>query len=345
MYTENEIIKQSVQPTHRTDAHLDLAFDIEKQRRCGASHILDSDYYPSFKAGGITLVVSSIYIESTFLPEMGLRMAMRQVSALKTDISECSDHFVFCTSYAETVKANATGRIAIMLSFEDCLPIYDDLMLLPVFYELGVRFMGLSWSRRNFACDGAFLTQREHGIPGGLTAFGIELVHRCEQLGIILDVSHINDAGFSDLVKYSSGPIIASHSNSRAIVNLERNLSDRQIRIVSSRNGFIGVNAMNFLVSNEGFSETLSALADHIIHIADIGGIECVGFGFDLNDKILKYVPEHELKSTPRRYFDVLDTHAAIPHLIAELERRGLTHDELCMVAGENYMRLLRDNL
>ena len=74
-------------------------------------------------------------------------------------------------------------------SFEDCLPIYDDLMLLPVFYELGVRFMGLSWSRRNFACDGAFLTQREHGIPGGLTAFGIELVHRCEQLGIILDVS------------------------------------------------------------------------------------------------------------------------------------------------------------
>lgn len=328
-----------------TDAHLDLAFDLEKQRSYGKCAVLNRDYLPSFQAAGLTLVVSSIFVENIFVPEMALRMALRQIAALKADIADCADNFCFCRTYKEVRKANGLGKIAVMLSFEDCIPLYQDLSILPLFYEMGVRFMGLSWSRRNFACDGASLGPREWGTPGGLTEFGISLVRRCGELGMLLDVSHLSNSGFADVLRYTDGPLIASHSNARAIVDTERNLSDDQIRAIAQRKGFIGVNAMNFITSPEGTPENAAALARHISHIALIGGVECVGFGLDLNDQILKYIPPEELALVPRKCADVLHTHAELPHLIHELELIGFNKDEISLIAGENYMRLLRENL
>ncbi len=328
-----------------TDAHLDLSFDIEKQRSYGKRAVLDRDYLPSFQKAGLTLVVSSIYVENLFVPEMALRMALRQISALKADIADCSDHFCFCTTFEQIEESNRQGKIAIMLSFEDCMPLYQDLTLLPLFHELGVRFMGLCWSRRNFACDGASLGPREWGTPGGLTEFGIALVRRCVELGILLDVSHLNAVGFTDVFNYTDRPVIASHSNARAIVDTERNLSDDQIRRIAQRKGFIGVNAMNFITSPEGEPENAAALAKHFAHIASVGGVECVGFGFDLNDQILKYIPQEELDLVPRKCADVLHTHADVLLLLEELAGIGFNRDEIALISGGNYMRLLRDNL
>lgn len=328
-----------------TDGHLDLAFDLEKQRTYGKRAVLNRDYLPSFQAAGITLVVSSIFVENLFVPEMALRMALRQIAALKADIADCEDHFCFCVTYRDVEQANQQDRIAVMLSFEDCIPLYQDLSLLPLFYELGVRFMGLSWSRRNFACDGASLSPREWGTPGGLTEFGIALVRRCVEMGILLDVSHLSPTGFADVLRYTDAPLIASHSNARAIVDTERNLDDDQVRLIAGRKGFIGVNAMNFVTSPEGMPENVAALAKHIAHIASIGGVECVGFGFDLNDQILKYIPQEELDLVPRKCGDVLHTHAELPLLIRELERLGFDKKELALISGQNYMRLLRENL
>ena len=328
-----------------TDAHLDLAFDLEKQRAYGKRAVLNRDYLPFFQAGGLTLVVSSIFVENLFVPEMALRMALRQIAALKADIADCADHFSFCVTHRDVEEANRQGKIAVMLSFEDCIPLYQDLSILPLFYELGVRFMGLSWSRRNFACDGSSLGPKEWGTPGGLTGFGIALVRRCRELGMLLDVSHLSPAGFADVLRYTDGPRIASHSNARAIVDTERNLSDDQIRLIAERKGFIGVNAMNFITSPEGMPENAAALAKHVAHIASIGGVECVGFGFDLNDQILKYIPQDELDIVPRKCGDVLHTHAELPLLIEELDRAGFNEKEQSLIAGENYMRLLRENL
>ncbi len=328
-----------------TDAHLDLAFDLEKQRSWGKHHVLNSDYLSSLRAGGVTLIVSSIFVENLFVPEMALRMALRQIAALKADVEECSDNFEFCRSYKEVMSANMNDKIAVMLSFEDCIPLYQDLMILPLFYELGVRFMGLSWSRRNFACDGSSLGAREWGTPGGLTEFGIKLVRQCDELGIIIDVSHLSLAGFNDLLHYSERPIIASHSNSAALVDTERNLSDGQIRQIAARKGFIGVNAMNFITADSGGRENPEGLAAHIAHIASVGGIECVGFGFDLNDQILKYIPPEELNLISRKCFDVINTHAEVPILIDELRKLRFSDGEIELIAGGNYMRFLRDNL
>lgn len=326
------------------DAHLDLAFDLEKQRAYGKTKVLERDYLPGFRAGGVGLVVSSLFVENMFVPEMALRMALRQVSALKADIAECPE-FEFCVTYAQVEEAQARGRIAVMLSFEDCIPLYNDLTLLPLFHELGVRMMGLSWSRRNFACDGSSFSPVDMGTPGGLTQFGVELVKECGRLGMLVDVSHLNERGFWDVAERVDGPFIASHSNAAALMPTQRNLSDDQIREIVARRGYIGINAMNFLVAPEGAEESISALADHIDHIVDLGGGACVGFGFDFNDQILKYIPEEELKLVPRQCRDVLHGHGEIPLLLEELRRRGYREEQIDGIRGGNFMRVLRDAL
>lgn len=326
------------------DAHLDLAFDLEKQRNYGKTQVLNRDYLDACRRGGVELIVSSIFVENQYVPEMALRMALRQISALKADIAECDD-FCFCTTYEQIESAHLQGKIAIMLSFEDCMPLYNDLSLLPLFHELGVRLMGLCWSRRNFACDGSSFRPIDMGTAGGLTGFGVELLRECERLGILVDVSHLNKQGFWDVAQRVKGPFIASHSNCAALVPTERNLSDDQIEEIIGRKGFIGMNAMNFLISDEDATAGIPALADHIDHILALGGEDCVGFGFDFNDQILKYIPEDELKLTPRPCFDVVHGHGEVPAVLDELRRRGYSEAQLEKIAGGNFLRVLKASL
>lgn len=327
----------------RVDAHLDLAFDVERQRAYGKRKVLETQYLDSLRRGNVGILVSSVFVENMFIPEMALRVALRQVAALKADIGECGEHFAFCVTMAEADGAIEAGKIAILLSLEDCIPIYNDLPLLDIFYDLGVRMVGLSWSRRNWACDGAAFTPQETGAQGGLTEFGIRLVKRCEERKLLIDVSHINERGFYDVVNTAKKPFIASHSNARHFVNSERNLSDQQIRIIAERGGVIGVNAMNFVNCNTDAEESLERVADHIEYMAELGGIGCVGLGFDLNDQILKYIPQDELALIARPCRDLIKGHGEIPKLLAVLGDRGFSEEEIQCIGGENFRRVYRE--
>ena len=141
------------------------------------------------------------------------------------------------------------------------------------------------------------------------------------------------------------GPFIASHSNAAALVPTERNLSDDQIREIVGRGGFIGMNAMNFLVHERDGCETIAALVDHIDHIVGLGGGDCVGFGFDFNDQILKYIPEDELRLVPRVCRDVVHGHGEVPLVLDELRRRGYREEQVEKIVGGNFLRVLRENL
>lgn len=328
---------------YTVDAHLDLAFDIERQRAFGKRKVLDSQYLPSLVAGNVGILVSSVFVENQFVPEMALRVALRQVSALKADIEECGAHFAFCRSVAEADRAVAAGKIAVMLSLEDCIPIYDDLCLLDVFWELGVRMVGLSWSRRNYACDGASFTPAEAGTQGGLTAFGLRLVRRCQERGLLIDVSHVNRRSFYDVAEAAEKPFIASHSNARHFVDTERNLSDDQIRLIARRGGVIGINAMNFITCSTEEEESMDRIADQIQYMAEIGGVQCVGLGFDLNDRILKYIPQDELNLLSRPPRDLLAGHEDVPELGRKLEKRGFEEKEIRLILGGNFYRVYQE--
>jgi membrane dipeptidase len=166
-------------------------------------------------------------------------------------------------------------KINILLSIEGASPIINDINNLYTFYKLGVRAMGLTWNHRNFIADGV-------DNDYGLTHFGIDVIKEMEKLNMIIDVSHLNVAGFDDVVRNTNKPFIASHSNSRAIFDHKRNLYDDQILEIINREGFLGMNFYSAFIGSNEKNLKLEFLR-HIEHILKLGGENILGMGADFD--------------------------------------------------------------
>ena len=341
---DNKLLEQ-VADIHRraftVDAHFDLTYEVANRRERGSEKVVETSYLQEFRGGSVDLIVSAIFINDFFLPEMGLRKALDQISYLLEERDETPGKFRICRTIAEAYSARASGETAIFLSLEGADPLQNDIQLLRIFYELGVRGLGLVWSRRNYAGDGAFFTETREGRKGGLTPFGIELIEKAENLGMFIDVSHINDEGFWDVMDISSRPVIASHSNCRAIAGTMRNLSDEQIRAIAQNNGVIGMNSINQFIREDRPEVTISHFIDHVDHIAGIAGVEHVGLGFDLCDSFINFLQVEK----PLETYDVIKTHAGLGEFTAGLITRGYTEDEIIAILGGNFMRVFGDIL
>ncbi|MDD3391037.1 MAG: membrane dipeptidase, partial [Synergistaceae bacterium] len=136
------------------DGHNDLLPRVLFKRAKGRTKVIEQDYLPLFREGRVNLVVSSLFIGDEYLPEMGLRRALGCISALRAEMEESPGLFSLCRNTAEIEAANERGELAILLSFEGLEPIGNDLSLLGIFHELGVRGVGIAWSRRSYAADG-----------------------------------------------------------------------------------------------------------------------------------------------------------------------------------------------
>ncbi|AEE92163.1 Membrane dipeptidase [Tepidanaerobacter acetatoxydans Re1] len=320
------------------DAHIDLLFDVEKKRRKGERQIIENYYMPEFKEGGANIIVSSIYITEDYLPELGLRKALDQISAFYSDLDESKDKIKFIKSYSDVKEAMEKGIIGILLSFEGVDPLMNDIGLLRLFYELGVRGVGITWSRRNFAGDGCSFSKVKDK-KNGLSQFGEKVVEEAERLGMMLDVSHLNEAGFWDVIKIASKPVIASHSNCRALYGIMRNLSDEQIKAIAATGGVIGINGVSSIVA-EKYAD-VKALADHVDHLKAVAGIEHIGLGFDFCDKIFGNKTDSKDKKEGEDY-DVIDSYPNIHKLTEELISRGYSDNEIRLIYGENFLRVYK---
>lgn len=343
-------IKERINLIHNrimiVDAHLDLAGDVFNKRKEGKRKVIESYYLDSFKAGGIDVVVSSLFIDDNYLPEMALRYALDQISALLEDIEESREKIMLCKGYNDILNAKAKGKQAILLSFEGVEPIGNDLSLLRIFYELGVRILGLCWSRRNYAADGCSFSSIKEDKGGGLTDFGIELVKKAEELGMIIDVSHINDQGFFDTVKTSQGAIIASHSNCRTLSHIKRNLTDEQIKAIASSGGVIGINAVSIIASDDEKAD-VDILVEHIKHIKNLVGVKHIGLGFDLCDQILNSTDSHEITidGICRTHYDLIQGHRNLYKLTEALLSQGFEEAEIEMIYGKNFLNVFQKYL
>ena len=326
------------------DMHFDLLMDLwEKRRR---THVLVSDHLDTLRAGHMGVVAAAIYLLDGYLPEMALRVALGQIARLYTEV-DTTDAFAICRSYAEIAQARQAGRIALVLTMEGVEPLGNDLNLLRVFYELGVRQIGLTHARRNYAADGGVFAPS--GSPRhGLTAFGRDVVHECERLGIILDLAHINPAGFEDILAEAARPVIISHTNSRRYYDIERNVTDEQIRMVGARGGVIGVNAT--LVDRGPANATIDRYIDHIEHLAGLIGIDHVGLGLDYFKALHDALPQSEKDHLASMVSDIsiipdLSTHADTEHLVRGLIRRGFSDEDMAKILYGNWLRLLEEML
>ncbi|ACJ17026.1 Hypothetical microsomal dipeptidase [Thermococcus onnurineus NA1] len=253
------------------DAHSDLPAFVYDERKKGKTLVLEESFNQFF-APGVAARVMAIWTKPD-RRSSALRYGLEVLNALQKDVAE-SERFELVKSVKDMRKAIEEGRVALWLGLEGGEPIGDSLDLLEVFHHLGLRVLTLTWSLRNAIGDGVF-----ERTNGGLTNFGVEVVGKAEELGIIIDLSHINEAGFWDALDVTAFPVMASHSNARALCDHPRNLTDEQIKAIAERDGVIGAVAIPSFVDRE--KPTLEKYVDHIAYMAELAGYKHVGLGFD----------------------------------------------------------------
>ena len=310
------------------DGHYDILMDVAARRKKGERQVIRRRYYPAFQKGGVTGIVASIFVDSQYLPYGALSVAMEQISALHCEIEETPDLLMLCTSADDFLRAAETGRIGFLLSFEGAEPV-SSCLLLHGFYAAGVRGLGLAWSRRNAAADGCDFSGSLK--KGGLTEFGRELVKEAEDLHMILDLSHLSDEGVEDVLSITSCPVIASHSNCRALCDVRRNLTDEQLRAIRDTGGVVGVNVSHDFVHKEPRQQTAAMLARHAAHMAEVMGSEHVACGFDFCEY---FGPGYE-------GCEGMEDCGQAQNFIFELERIGFSEAERQAIASENLLRVL----
>ncbi len=223
------------------------------------------------------------------------------------------------------------GVLAALLHFEGAEAIDPHLDTLEVFYQAGLRSLGIVWSRPNIFGHGVpFNFPHSPDTGPGLTDLGKDLVRRCNQLGIMIDLSHITEQGFWDVAKLSDKPLVATHSNVHALCPCPRNLTDTQLDAIRASEGMVGLNfAVSFLRpdGHNNADTSIDIMVQHIDYLVEHLGIEYVSFGSDFDGATI-----------PQEIHDV----TGLPKLLQALRSHGYDDVALRKLAYENWVRVLR---
>jgi membrane dipeptidase len=244
---------------------------------------------------------------------------------------ESDGQFKVTRTLAEIKECIDTGVISAILHFEGAEAIDTDLHALEVYYQAGLRSLGIVWSRQNAFATGVPLKFPSSPDDGGsgLTDAGKALVRACNQLGIMIDLSHINGAGFWDVANLSDAPLVATHSNVHALCEIGRNLTDKQLDAIKASDGLVGLNfAVGFLRQDGGWGTDipLTTLVRHIDYLVDRLGIDRVGLGSDFDGAKI-----------PDAIADV----TGLPKLVHALSEAGYDESALRKLTHENWLRVL----
>lgn len=323
------------------DAHLDLGLDLVRCHREGQDRILSEYYVPRWQAQGVGLIVAAIYLSVEKSDEAYRRAAWEQIDTLEQELKQ-TDGAVLCTDGQQLEQARREKKTALILSLEGAEPIGEDPGMLDEFYARGVRLLGMCWSRENKAGYGGRYDPNGETDLLGLKPLGKELVRRAGRLGMLVDVSHLNEGGCRDVAQLSERPFFASHSNARALRPMDRNLSDETMDAIAALDGMIGINGYSGLVAMTPQEATAAALADHADYIRSRVGARRIGLGLDLMERISDGEDTFTYCGVTVKTLDILRDHSAVPVFLAELEKRGYTAEERAGIAGENWFRFFK---
>jgi len=327
------------------DTHNDLLMLVVRRPRTEWGAYFADRWLPQLTAGGVRIQVLPVFVDDAYRPEGALRESLRMVEAAHRLAAHNADSVGLCGTGAEVEAVLASGRIALVLALEGCPQIDTDIELLQTFHRLGVRIASFTHFGRSALADGS----ADDATGSRLTSAGVEALSLLEQLGVILDVSHLGRAGVEHVLELARRPVIATHSSARALRDHHRNLTDEQIKAIAGGGGVVCVNFYAGFVAES--DATIERLVDHIVHIAEVGGIEHVGLGPDF---IKEVVDEIYPGTGPLIDDDGLDDRAVIPGLDGPaglplvtdaLVDRGLSGADVRAVLGDNVRRLFRDEL
>lgn len=321
-------------------SHDDFPAVLALRRADGQPGFLRSYYLPRFRHVGAELVVGAVFVHPSTPPGAALQNALEQIAAVWAEVAESGGAFALVTTAAELEQARQRQQIALVLSLEGAEPLGNTATLLPMLHRLGVRLLGLTWNGRNAFGDGCTLS-------GGLTAAGRQLVRAAWDLGMAVDVSHLSDAGFADVLALGDGPVLASHSNCRALSPHARNLTDGQLEALGRRGGVVGINQVAFLARTAHGSEAMDHLWAHIRHMQAVPGTEHICLGLDFAreyDAAFHRSRDWWLRWDPSRE-DLLDGWGSLPVLAQRLVQKGLSQVEIRQIFYENLWKYLHCHL
>ncbi|QKY70040.1 dipeptidase [Lentibacillus sp. CBA3610] len=246
--------------------------------------------------------------------------------------SEANDQLKVVRTADELKHCLENDIMAAIFHIEGAEAIDTDFNALHVLHRAGLRSLGITWSRPNKYGEGVpFRYPSSPDTGGGLTDAGKALVRKCNQLGIMIDNTHLNEKGFWDVASLTDAPLVATHSNAHALSPIARNLTDKQITAIAESNGVVGINyAVNMLREDGGLGTDISLdkIVRHVAYIAEKFGVDHVALGSDFDGTT---VP------------DSLKDVTGLPKLVDRLKAHGFHDDELKKITHGNWIRVLED--
>lgn len=314
--------------------------------------------------GGVDASFFVLYTSNKMDPDAATRRALQMAARIYDTIEANKKRVDLALCTADIIKLKSKGKRAILIGMENGLPIQKDLSLLRIFYDLGVRYMTLTHAGNNDICDSCATKEKTWH---GLSPFGIEVIKEMNRLGMLIDVSHISDEAFYDVLKYSEAPVVATHSCCRAISDHPRNLTDQMIIDLAAKGGVMQINfyppflnkkyADQFWPLCDAYEEaqekykkdsaqyelefkeaeskmfalkrpSYKEVIDHIDHVVKLVGPKHVGLGSDFDG----------IETTPEG-LEGIDKFSIITK---ELVERGYGEESIKGILGGNFLRILQ---
>ena len=317
---------------------------------------------PKMREGGLTAEFFAAWSDPrSFDDDVAIRRTLDFIDALHRSCADNSDQIELARTAADVRRLKAQGKLAAIACIEGGHSIEDDLGVLRMYHELGVRYMTLTWNNTNAWADGVMDDPRHDG----LNDLGRDVVREMNRLGIIVDISHVSVKTFWDAMEVVEKPVMASHSGAHALCQHPRNMNDDQMRAVAENNGVVCATFVTSFVSERlrrqteelktdatamdsqsGFPTldtrdrfsipeivhelempSYTEVVDHIDHMVDVMGVDHVGLGSDLG----------VIPTTPVRLEDC----SKFPVLTEEMLRRGYSDHDVRKILGENVLRVM----
>ena len=280
--------------------------------------------------GGVNCMLVAMYVSPQYTSRL-LRL-VQMIDAFQFEVDTNRGAIAIANNYSDIMNIIDSGRIAAVMTVEGGEPLEGKIETLRIIYKLGVRSLTLTHFPRNELGDGSGADSGSH-----LTEFGKEVVEEMNRLGMIVDISHLNETGFWDVIDITKDPLLATHSNCKALCSHHRNLTDEQIKALAKTGGVINLSfCAGFIKDNVGFDPeavkkvTIEDWLDHLDHAVEIAGPDHVGIGSDLDGGC---------------GFPGLNEVTQFPRLTEGMISRGYSDNDIEKILGKNDLRVFKDIL